>query len=106
MIVTKKHIARRTVLRGLGVSLALPWLDSMVPALTAFQKSGARTPRRLAAFYGPNGMALPFWRPKAEGSLEELPPILQPLQPFKNDVLMIGGLNGDAANGGSHAEAS
>jgi len=110
MIITKKHLSRRTVLRGLGVAVALPWLDSMVPALTALEKSGALPARRLGVIYVPNGMALPYWRPKAEGPLTELPPILQSLQPFKDQVLMIGGLSNDAvakkSRGGGHSPAS
>ena len=74
MIITKKHLSRRTLLRGIGATLALPWLDSMVPALTAFAKSGAAPARRLGIFYVPNGMALPYWRPQAEGPLAQLPP--------------------------------
>ena len=58
MFITKKHLSRRTVLRGLGVTLALPWLDSMVPALTALAKSGAAPARRFGVFYVPNGMSM------------------------------------------------
>ena len=67
MIITKKCLPRRAVLRGLGVTLALPWLDSMVPALTALSKT-AVTARRLGVFYVPNGMSMAYWSPKAEGA--------------------------------------
>ena len=95
MIITKKSLSRRTMLRGLGVALALPWLDSMVPALAAVAQSAVARARRLGVFYVPNGMSLPYWYPAAEGTLKDLPPILQPLQPFKDNVLMVGGLTND-----------
>ena len=90
MFISKKHLSRRTVLRGLGVSLALPWLDSMVPALTALAKSGAAPARRFGVFYVPNGMAMDYWSPKTVGALGDLPATLQTLQPFKDRVLMLG----------------
>jgi hypothetical protein len=110
MFITKKHLSRRTVLRGVGAALALPWLDSMVPALTALAKTGSAPARRLGVFYVPNGMALPYWRPQAEGPLEQLPPTLRSLEPVKDQVLIIGGLNGDIVarktKGGGHSSAS
>ena len=67
MFITKKHLSRRTVLRGLGVSLALPLLDSMVPALRA--EAAGEPLRRMGVFYVPNGMSMPYWWPKSgEGS--------------------------------------
>src|SRR2546425_2398567 len=70
MFISRKHLSRRTVLRGLGVSLTLPLLDSMVPALTALTKTAAAPVRRLGVVYGPNGMPMPYWYPKglSEGS--------------------------------------
>jgi hypothetical protein len=110
MFVAKKAIARRTVLRGLGVTLALPWLDAMVPAFTAFAKSEAAPPRRFGVFYVPNGMSMGYWVPKSEGALTELPPTLQSLAKFKDRVLLVGGLAGDAANkvkgAGAHSRSS
>lgn len=106
MIISRKALPRRTVLRALGATLPLPWLDAMVPALTAVGKSAAAPARRFAAFYAPNGMALPFWYPKVEGALPELPPVLTALTPFKDHVLVVGGLDGEAAKNGSHAAAS
>ena len=67
MIITRKAIPRRTVLRGLGASLALPLLDGMVPALTAMQQSPANPVRRLGIVYVPNGMRMEHWTPSAEG---------------------------------------
>jgi Protein of unknown function (DUF1552) len=110
MFVAKKTIPRRTVLRGLGVTLALPWLDAMVPAFTAFAKSEAAPPRRFGVFYVPNGMSMGYWLPKSEGALSELPPTLQSLATFKDRVTLIGGLAGDAANkvkgAGAHSRSS
>src|SRR5207244_1077977 len=109
MIITKKSLPRRTVLRGLGAALALPWLDGMAPALAAVANTNAG-PRRLGVFYVPNGMSMGYWWPKVEGRVEELPPTLQALQPLKDRVLLLGGLAGDAANkvkgSGAHARSS
>jgi hypothetical protein len=111
MIISKMHLSRRTVLRGLGASLALPLLDSMVPALTALSKSAAAPVRRFGVFYVPNGMSMPYWWPKAEGPMTgELPPTLQSLNAFKDRVLLAGGLADEAANlvkgGGDHARSA
>ena len=113
MVIDKKHLSRRTILRGVGAAIALPWLESMVPALTALEKSGAAPVRRLGVFYVPNGMALPYWQVTTEGPLQELPPIMASLQPFKDAVLMIGGLSNDEVaqaahknKGGGHSSAA
>jgi hypothetical protein len=92
MIITKKALPRRTVLRGVGAALALPLLDAMVPALTATVKTAARPVRRLGVVYVPNGMAMEFWTPPKEGVGLELSPILTPLAPFKNQMLVVSGL--------------
>ena len=68
MIITKKAIARRTVLRGLGASLALPLLDSMVPAMVAAAETAAKPVKRLGVVYVPNGMVMKQWTPAAEGT--------------------------------------
>ena len=82
MIVTKKAVARRTVLRGLGATLALPLLDGMVPALSALSRTPAKPVVRLGAVYVPNGIVMQNWTPAVEGAAFELTPILQPLRPF------------------------
>ena len=99
MFITKKHLSRRTVLRGFGASLALPLLDCMVPALTAMSQTAAAPARlrRMGVFYVPNGMSMGYWWPKAEGAFQELPPILQSLSAFKDRVLLLGGLNDEPA---------
>jgi hypothetical protein len=110
MIITKKHLSRRAVLRGLGATLALPLLDSMVPALSAATTSGAAPVRRFGVFYVPNGMSMPYWFPKTERPLQELPPTLQSLSELKDRVLLIGGLADESANlvkgGGDHARSA
>ena len=77
MFITKTHLPRRTVLRGLGASLALPLLDGMVPALTAQSRTAAAPVKRFGVFYVPNGMSMPYWYPTTEGPLDEMPPILR-----------------------------
>jgi hypothetical protein len=98
------------MLRGLGAALALPVLDSMVPALSAVTKTGAAPVKRLGIFYVPNGMSMPYWFPKAEGPLGELPPTLRSLAAFKDRVLLCGGLADEPANrvkgGGDHARSA
>jgi hypothetical protein len=106
MIITQRCIPRRTVLRGLGASLALPLLDGMIPALTAAQKTAARPVRRFGVVYVPNGMAMGSWTPAAEGPAFELTPILQPLSAFRDQMIVVGGLNGPPSNGGVHASAT
>jgi hypothetical protein len=110
MFIRKKHLDRRTMLRGLGASIALPFLDSMVPALTALSRTAAAPVRRLGVFYAPNGMSMPYWFPKAEGPLAALPPTLQSLAKFKQHLLLCGGLDDEAAKlvtgGGDHARAA
>jgi len=84
----KGALPRRTVLRGIGASLALPLLDAMVPR--AF---GAPKPaHRFQTFYVPNGMAMEYWTPKGEGAAFELSPILEPLAPFRDQMLVLSGI--------------
>jgi len=90
--VTAKSLPRRTVLRGLGVTLALPFLDAMVPALSARARAATKPVHRFQAFYVPNGMAMDYWTPKGEGSAFELSPIMEPLAPFRNQLLAISGM--------------
>ena len=110
MLITRKHLPRRTVLRGLGAAIALPLLDSMVPAATALTRTAAAPIKRFGAFYVPNGMAMAWWFPQAEGPLHELPPIAASLAPHKDQFLLLGGLHAEAADlvrkGGDHARAA
>ena len=93
MMVFRKAIPRRTFLRGIGTALALPLLDSMVPAFAA----QAKPVLRLGFVYCPNGMVMRQWRPATEGREYELTPILEPLTPFREDLLVLGGLNQNIA---------
>jgi hypothetical protein len=89
MIITKKALPRRAFLRGTGVTLALPFLDAMVPALSA----AAKQPSRLGFVYVPNGATMAKWQPEGEGALAELPPTLSPLEPVKDQVVIPIGLS-------------
>ena len=110
MLITRKHLPRRTVLRGLGAAIALPLLDGMVPAATALARTAAAPIRRFGAFYVPNGMAMAWWFPQTEGALTELPPIAASLAEHKAQFLVLGGLDVEPANlvkkGGDHARAA
>jgi len=112
MIITRKHLPRRTFLRGLGVSLALPLLDSMVPAFTALSASAARPIKRLGIVYVPNGVFMSSWTPEGDGALLTLTSTLQPLAAFRERMLLMSGLantQGDPLPGegaGDHARAA
>lgn len=97
MIVTKKAIPRRTVLRGMGAMLALPLLDGMVPALTAQAKTAASPVKRFGVVYVPNGIIEEFWRPAVEGASYELTPTLKAIEPMRDQVLVMSGLDNRAA---------
>ena len=104
--VTKKQLPRRTVLRGLGAGIALPWLDAMRPAFAA----SAEAPLRLAFSYVPNGIIPDAWAPKGEGRDFELSRVLKPLEPWRDQLLVLSGLalkNGNALGDGpgDHARA-
>ena len=101
-------ISRRTALRGLGTAIALPWLEAMSPAFA--RTAAPASPMRMAFFYVPNGVHMADWTPSAEGAGFALPSILKPLEPFKDDLLVLSGLaqdNGEAGpdGAGDHARA-
>jgi Protein of unknown function (DUF1552) len=101
-------LSRRAALKGMGVSVALPFLEAMLPAVSA--GATATAPLRLAFLYVPNGIHMADWRPKEEGALAVLPPTLEPLTPVKDDLLVLTGLTLDKARphgdgGGDHARA-
>ena len=109
MMITKKALPRRTVLRGLGATVALPLLDGMVPALSALSRTAARPAVRFGAVYVPNGMVMQNWTPAAHGAGFELTPTLTPLAPFRDRLLVLSGLNSTpppGINGGAHSRAS
>jgi len=92
MAFLSKSLPRRTVLRGLGAAMALPFLDAMLPAFSLRGLAAARPVHRFQTFYVPNGMAMEYWLPKGEGAAFELSPILEPLAPFRQQMLVLSGL--------------
>ncbi len=111
MIVTKKFIPRRTILRGTGAALALPLLDAMVPALAAARNTAAKPVLRFGSVYAPCGMIMRDFWPATEGAAFEFTPILSPLEPLRNHLVILGGLGNKEANArdgegtGDHARA-
>jgi hypothetical protein len=101
MFITKKHLSRRTVLRGLGTSIALPLLDAMIPAATALAQTAAAPTPRLGFIYFPHGAVMNRWTPSGEGSTFELPQILKPLEAFKSQMTIVTGMRNKAAEGGA-----
>src|SRR6266545_1685904 len=87
-----KSLPRRTVLQGLGASMALPFLEAMLPAFSLRGRAATQPVHRFQTFYVPNGMAMQYWSPRSEGSTFELSPILEPLAPFRNQMLVLSGL--------------
>lgn len=104
------QISRRTVLRGLGTSIALPWLEAMAGAADAVGGGARVAPKRMAFLYVPNGAHMEAWTPEKLGADFELPFVLEPLKPYKNDLLVLTGLaqhNAEALGdgGGDHARS-
>jgi hypothetical protein len=99
MFLSKKHIARRTLLRGAGTALALPLLDAMIPAGTALAQTAAgQTPSRFFGGFVPHGAAPGYWVPEQEGALPaELPFIWKPLEPYRNYMNILSGLHATSA---------
>lgn len=98
--VTKKHLSRRTFLNGAGVTLALPFLESMIPAVGALgQTAAAKSRTRLGCVYFPHGAIMNKWTPATEGAGFELSEILQPLKPFHGQINVISGLESAQAYG-------
>jgi hypothetical protein len=98
MHVFKKHISRRAVLKGVGASIALPLLDAMNPASTAWAQTPAGTPPKRFAFIGfPHGAIMDKWSPAGTGANYEMSPILQPLEPFRKDLTIVSGLRNKPA---------
>ena len=98
MFVTKKHLPRRTFLKGVGVSLALPLLDSMIPARTLLAQTAGKPLSRLGFVYVPHGAIMDKWTPATEGAGFEFTPILKPLEPFRDRLNVVSGLGHRAAD--------
>src|SRR5215831_8868409 len=90
--ITKKHLSRRTFLRGAGVTMALTFMESMVPAQTPLSKTAANPKSRLACIYIPHGATMDHWTPATEGTGFEFTEILKPLEPYRDYVNVISGL--------------
>src|SRR5215831_16292360 len=110
MIITKKSLPRRTFLRSLGTTVALPLLDAMVPALSHAKNTAADPRVRLGFVYVPNGIIMDRWTPAGEGAGFAFAPTMKALEPFREDLLVLSGLaqvNGRALGDGSgdHARA-
>jgi hypothetical protein len=97
MILTKKSIPRRTFLRGMGATVALPLLDAMVPAFASAAETG-KTPVRLSVITSPNGMNMDKWTPATDGPSYVLSPTLEPLAAFRDRLLVLTGLNNSAGD--------
>ena len=112
MFVTKKHIPRRAFLRGVGVTVALPLLDSMVPAQTPLRQTSASPVKRFVGIWHPHGAAPGYWSPLQEGSNFDFSFITKPLEPFRDRVVLISGLDLPEAMatteepGGDHARGA
>jgi len=98
MFITKKHISRRTVLRGAGATLALPLLDAMIPASTALAQTAATPKPRFVGCFVPHGMAPGYWVPATEGPLDAVLPFnWKPLEPFRASTVIMSGLHSRSA---------
>src|SRR5437870_7321942 len=89
MFITKMSLPRRTFLRGMGVTLALPLLESMVPAMTATARTAANPLKRFGAIFVPLGERPGYWTPETAGADFEFTPILKPLEPFRNSLTVV-----------------
>jgi hypothetical protein len=110
--ITRKHLPRRTFLRGVGVTLALPLLDAMLPAETPLAKTAASPKMRFCGIYVPHGAIMNQWTPDAEGSGFKFKPILSPLEPFRDRLCIVSGLEAKTAgpavgeSGGDHSRSA
>jgi hypothetical protein len=104
MFITKKHLSRRTFLRGAGVAVGLPLLEAMIPAATALSQTAAKPSPRMGFVYFPHGSVMDFWSPKEAGTNFEFPVILKPLEPFKEHLTIVSGLrNKPSESSSAHA---
>src|SRR5437764_14147019 len=112
MFISKLHIPRRTFLRGAGVTLALPLLEAMVPALTPLRLTAASPAKRFVGIWHPHGAAPGYWSPTQEGSDFDFSFITKPLEPYRNRTVLISGLDMNESfateeePGGDHAKGA
>src|SRR5204863_919845 len=97
MFISKKHISRRTILKGAGATLALPLLDAMVPAATALAQTAASPKPRFVGCFVPHGMAPGYWVPEKVGANPDFPFNWKPLEPFREHVTILSGLHSRSA---------
>ena len=97
MLITKTHLPRRAILRGLGASIALPLLDAMVPALASAKQTASSRITRLSFLTVPNGIIMDQWTPAAVGPRFPLTPVLEPLRDFKDRMIVVSGLANNEA---------
>ena len=102
MFVTKKHLTRRTALKGLGVALGLPLLDAMIPAGTALAQTAAKTTPHVGFIYFPHGAVMNRWTPTSEGQIGEFGDILKPLDKYKPMTTVFSNIDNQAAVGPVH----
>ncbi len=103
MFLSRKHLSRRTLLKGAGASIALPLLDAMIPAGTALAQTAAVPQPRLGFVYFPHGALQDEWQPKQVGRDFEFPYLLKPLEPLREHLTVISGLRNKAGEGGTPA---
>src|SRR5687767_15900725 len=106
MFITKKHLSRRAFLRGSGTMLALPLLESMVPAQTPLRQTAAQPRSRLACMYVPHGATMDKWTPATEGTGFAFTDILKPIEPFRDRVNIVSGLAHPYVAGAGGADVS
>ncbi len=98
MFISKKHVPRRTALKGIGVAIGLPLLEAMIPAQTAWgQTAAGKTPKRFAFVGFPHGAIMDSWSPKETGTGYTMSPILKPLEPFRQHLTIVSGLRNKPA---------
>jgi len=110
-MITGKHLARRTFLRGMSTAIALPLLDAMTPAFAAATRFTTNAPRRMAFVYVPNGIIMKDWTPAVAGTEFEFPRILKPLEPYRQNLMVLSGLTHNTGRAlgdgpGDHARAA
>ncbi|MGW8370299.1 MAG: DUF1552 domain-containing protein, partial [Gammaproteobacteria bacterium] len=111
-VIRKRHLSRRTLLRGAGTAIALPLLDSMIPAATAWAQVAAVPRTRLSCIYIPHGAVMDRWTPATEGTNFEFPQILKPVEPFRDRLNVISDFSlplaygTDASAGANHTRSS
>ncbi|HEX5000827.1 MAG TPA: DUF1552 domain-containing protein [Terriglobia bacterium] len=107
MVIARKSLPRRTFLRGMGAAVALPFLESMAPAMTPLAQSPARAPLRFGGVYLPNGCVMDNWTPKTTDGTLEITPVLKPMEAFRDQLTVIGNLTrAGGKNSTDHAVSS